>query len=77
MSARCNPCSSYRVLIVDDDETDVRHYKRLLGHKGLAAGNVNSAPDGTAGLTALHEEGYDCVLLDFRLPDMTGLVDRI
>jgi signal transduction histidine kinase/HPt (histidine-containing phosphotransfer) domain-containing protein len=64
---------NYRLLIVDDDETDRRLYGRLLARQALGSCEVHQASDGAAGLAALHEQTFDCVLLDFNLPDMTGL----
>ncbi len=63
----------YRLLIVDDDSVD----RRLIGHLLTEAGPENTqillAENGKAGLEALGGGGFDCVLLDFNLPDMTGL----
>jgi signal transduction histidine kinase/HPt (histidine-containing phosphotransfer) domain-containing protein len=64
---------SYRLLIVDDDETDRRLYGRLLARQALGACEVHQASNGAAGLAALGAQPFDCVLLDFHLPDMTGL----
>jgi hypothetical protein len=62
-----------KVLVVDDDTVDRTRYVRLLA-KGPAAGcTVHQAASGTKGLQMLGHNRYDCVLLDLRLPDMTGL----
>jgi signal transduction histidine kinase len=63
----------YRLLIVDDDAVDRRLYGKLLAQLGPDTCNVEQAADGAAGLAALRASKFDCVLLDFRLPDMTGL----
>jgi signal transduction histidine kinase len=63
----------YRLLIVDDDAVDRRHYGKLLTQLGPDTCTVQQAADGAAGLAALRADKFDCVLLDFRLPDMTGL----
>jgi signal transduction histidine kinase/HPt (histidine-containing phosphotransfer) domain-containing protein len=63
----------YRLLIVDDDETDRRLYGRLLARQAGGGCEVQQAPDGAAGLAALRAQAFDCVLLDFNLPDMNGL----
>ena len=73
MSAHLARPGNYLVLLVDDDEMDRRHYQRLLMQRGLQADNIRSVSDGAAGLKALREATFDCVLLDFNLPDMTGL----
>jgi signal transduction histidine kinase len=64
---------SYRLLIVDDDAVDRRLYGKLLAQLGPDTCNIQQAADGAAGLAALRSEKFDCVLLDFKLPDMTGL----
>jgi signal transduction histidine kinase len=63
----------YRLLIVDDDAVDRRHYGKLLTQLGPDTCHVEQAADGEAGLAALRADKFDCVLLDFKLPDMTGL----
>ncbi len=64
---------TYRLLIVDDDEHDRRHYARLLAGHPCDACDITHAVDGATGLAALRTDPFDCLLLDFRLPDMTGL----
>ena len=64
---------SYRLLIVDDDETDRRLYSRLLARQAHGTCEIHQAANGAAGLVVLREQPVDCVLLDFNLPDMTGL----
>ncbi len=68
-----NADRSYRLLIVDDDETDRRFYHRLLTGQPNGVCEIRQAADGAAGLAALREQVPDCVLLDFSLPDVTGL----
>ena len=63
----------YRLLIVDDDETDRHHYVRLLTQHAPGACEIEQAADGIAGLAALCANRFDCVLLDYDLPDMSGL----
>jgi signal transduction histidine kinase len=63
----------YRLLIVDDDETDRRLYGWLLARQAPGVFEIEPAVDGAAGIAALRARQFDCVLLDFSLPDVTGL----
>ena len=63
----------YRLLIVDDDAVDRRLYCRSLSQPGPDTFSIQQTSDGAAGLAALRADQFDCVLLDFNLPDMTGL----
>ena len=63
----------YRLLVVDDDPTDRALYSRLLARGPDAVTDLHLAADGATGLAMLRAAPYDCVLLDFSLPDMTGL----
>jgi signal transduction histidine kinase len=63
----------YRLLIVDDDETDRRLYRWLLARQAPGQFEIHHAADGAAGIAALRASTFDCVLLDFSLPDVTGL----
>jgi signal transduction histidine kinase/HPt (histidine-containing phosphotransfer) domain-containing protein len=64
---------TYRLLIVDDDATDRRFYHKLLTGQLHDVCEIRQAADGAAGLAALQAQVPDCVLLDFSLPDLTGL----
>jgi CheY-like chemotaxis protein len=59
-----------RVLIIDDDVTTADHFARLLRYEGY---EVATAPDGEAGLRAVVSGGFDAVLVDLRMPRVTGL----
>lgn len=64
---------NYRLLIVDDDETDRRLYGWLLARQAPGRFEIHQATDGATGIAALRAQTFDCVLLDFSLPDVTGL----
>src|ERR1043165_8548073 len=58
------------ILVIDDDET-IRHFlPRELKAEGY---QVVTADCGRAGLQALEREPADLVLLDIRLPDLSGI----
>ncbi|SMF05218.1 response regulator [Pseudobacteriovorax antillogorgiicola] len=66
-----------KVLIVDDDE-DVREYTQdiISQWKGLGLDVTfafRSAIDGLDGMNKLHEEPFDLVIADMKMPRMTGV----
>jgi CheY-like chemotaxis protein len=65
-----------RLLIVEDDPGERMSIEELIRHDDIAIDTVGS---GEEALTALRGGVYDCVVLDLRLPDMSGfdLLDRI
>ena len=61
--------SAARILVVDDDDDIRKLLVELLQRAGHA---VEQAPDGRAGLRALHASPPDLVLLDVSMPDLDG-----
>lgn len=62
--------SGPRVLIVDDEERFRNTLRKLLTVSGVAA---TAAGSGEEALRELSKEGYDVVLLDVKMPDMSGI----
>jgi HAMP domain-containing protein/CheY-like chemotaxis protein/signal transduction histidine kinase len=58
-----------RLLIVEDNAAEQMSIRALLGHDDI---EIVNASTGTEALTTLHESPADCVVLDLRLPDMSG-----
>ncbi|HZK78901.1 MAG TPA: hybrid sensor histidine kinase/response regulator, partial [Gemmatimonadaceae bacterium] len=58
-----------RILLIDDDKVDRTMVRRALEKSGLEHDLVE-APDGANGLRCAKEQAFDCVLLDYRLPDV-------
>jgi CheY-like chemotaxis protein/signal transduction histidine kinase/HAMP domain-containing protein len=58
-----------RLLIVEDNAAEQLGIKELLGHDDI---EVVTADTGEEALAVLHEQPVDCVVLDLRLPDITG-----
>ncbi len=58
-----------RLLIVEDNPAEQLGIAELLGHDDIDLVTVGT---GAAALAALREEAPDCVVLDLRLPDMSG-----
>lgn len=59
-----------KVLLIEDDEFLRDIYKRTLDSEGIL---TDAFETGSEGLTALHSQNYDLVLLDIMLPDTNGL----
>ena len=58
------------LLIIDDEESLLYSLESGLAEEGLT---VHTASKGREGIQAVRSHGPDAVILDFRLPDMTGL----
>jgi HAMP domain-containing protein/CheY-like chemotaxis protein/signal transduction histidine kinase len=58
-----------RLLVVEDNPTEQFTIRELLGYDDI---DVSVASTGREALTAIAEEAFDCVVLDLRLPDMSG-----
>jgi CheY-like chemotaxis protein/HAMP domain-containing protein len=58
-----------RLLLVEDDPAEQLAIGELLGHTDV---DIVVADTGAAALAALKEDACDCVVLDLRLPDMSG-----
>ena len=65
-----------RLLIVEDDERERMSIEELIRHDDIA---IDDASSGAEAMEKLLANDYDCVVLDLRLPDMSGfeLLDRI
>jgi HAMP domain-containing protein/CheY-like chemotaxis protein/signal transduction histidine kinase len=58
-----------RLLVVEDNPAEQMTIQALLGSDDI---DVSVAATGVEALTALGKEPFDCVVLDLRLPDMSG-----
>jgi CheY-like chemotaxis protein len=65
-----------RLLVVEDNAAERMGIQELLSHDDI---DIVTADSGEAALVALDRESCDCVVLDLRLPDMSGfdVLDRI
>jgi CheY-like chemotaxis protein/signal transduction histidine kinase/HAMP domain-containing protein len=71
-----NPRRKRRLLIVEDNEAEQLSIRELLHHDDI---EIFATDTGAGALTALRESPCDCVVLDLRLPDMSGfeVLDQI
>ena len=58
-----------RLLVVEDNPSEQLSIRELLGHDDI---DIITTGTGTDALRTLREEPCDCVVLDLRLPDMSG-----
>jgi CheY-like chemotaxis protein/signal transduction histidine kinase len=58
-----------RLLVVEDNAAEQLSIKELLGYDDI---DIDVVGTGEEALAALHAEPFDCVVLDLRLPDMSG-----
>jgi HAMP domain-containing protein/signal transduction histidine kinase/DNA-binding response OmpR family regulator len=58
-----------RLLVIEDNAAEQMTIEALLGHEDI---EIVTAETGATALAALHEQPFDCAVLDLRLPDMTG-----
>jgi len=65
-----------RLLVVEDNEAEQMSIAELLGHTDV---QIDTAGTGAEALSRLHDQSYDCAVLDLRLPDMSGfdVLERI
>jgi CheY-like chemotaxis protein len=58
-----------RLLVVEDDRAEQMSIAELLGHDDI---EIVPAGTGSEALTVLRQDPCDCIVLDLRLPDMSG-----
>jgi len=58
-----------RLLVVEDNPLEQISITELLGHDDI---DIETVETGKHAIERLHEEPADCVVLDLRLPDMSG-----
>jgi PAS domain S-box-containing protein len=62
----------YRILIIDDEKIDAMMISRAI--KGMEIPSITKhASLGKEGLKMIEEEHFDCIITDFRMPDMDGI----
>ncbi len=61
---------SARILVVDDEDIVIRSCMRILDGGDYA---IDSANDGIAALRKIEDSGYDIMILDIMMPNLSGL----
>jgi two-component system cell cycle sensor histidine kinase/response regulator CckA len=67
------PDRPLRILVVDDDYIDREIYKQCLSEFSTPSFQIAEAVSGAAGIALTQSFQPDCILLDYNLPDQTGL----
>jgi CheY-like chemotaxis protein len=68
-----NEMNPLRVLAVDDEEDHLSLFMNLLRRISLPIEEAVAAHDGKSALDTLRKGSFDCIFLDYNLPDMTGV----
>ena len=58
-----------RLLVVEDNPAEQLSIRELLGHDDI---DVSTVATGARRCAVIDQEPFDCVVLDLRLPDMSG-----
>ncbi|NGX58556.1 MAG: hypothetical protein K940chlam3_01463, partial [Chlamydiae bacterium] len=58
-----------KILVVEDDKNSQQVISQLIENKGII---VNTTDSGKKACNLIKKEEFDCVILDLKLPDMTG-----
>ena len=58
-----------RLLVVEDNPAEQLSTRELLWHEDI---DIDVIDSGSKALEALEHDAYDCIVLDLRLPDMSG-----
>jgi len=61
-----------RILLIDDDPAYCHLLRRFLAKDTSARYEIVVAPNASAGITACESQSFDCLLIDYTLPDLTG-----
>jgi signal transduction histidine kinase len=64
---------SVHLLVIEDRAEDRTLYRRLLKRDGSTPYKIREAETGQKGLELARAVKFDCILLDYRLPDFDGL----
>ncbi len=60
-----------KMLIIEDNDLESSQIARMLGNDGLIT--IEIANTGTSGLDLARDNTYDCIIVDFTLPDVNGM----
>jgi CheY-like chemotaxis protein/signal transduction histidine kinase/HAMP domain-containing protein len=58
-----------KLLLVEDNPAEQLSTRELLWHEDI---DIDAVDSGAAALEAIQDDAYDCIVLDLRLPDMSG-----
>ncbi|RYD58027.1 MAG: response regulator [Sphingobacteriales bacterium] len=69
--AAYNQRGTKKLLIIEDNELDSSQIAKVLDNEGLV--DITIATTGEDGLKQLTDSDFDCVIVDYMLPDVTGM----
>ena len=58
-----------KILLVEDNEMDSSQIAKILGGDHM---NISLAQNGSRAIECLQNESYDCIIMDYSLPDISG-----
>ena len=58
-----------KIMIVDDDKEDLNTMKTVLEKEGH---EITTVEDGSKALDALKDDGFDLILIDIKMPTLSG-----
>lgn len=62
-----------RILVVDDSKAMRMIVIRTLRQAGFGGHDIQEATDGAVALAAIEKEGFDVILSDWNMPNMSGI----
>jgi signal transduction histidine kinase len=73
LNADNSPCEAIRILLIEDDPSYRLLCQRYLAKDTEHRYEVVEAGSAADGIAECHETKYDCLLIDYSLPDQTGV----
>ncbi len=69
-----NDKKTKRVLMIDENELELKQLTDLINNDGIS---LSTARNAKKGLSLLKNENFDCIILDYNVPDSEGLLNML